>query len=116
MISWVQRPSSAAAISAIRGAMLSASFRTGTTMETATSVSEAGKGTLGLVDRGDRKVLTGAYRVRRPLATLFDGPSEPTPLIENRLFRGPDRLGRSRRLCPSSQFGHDNDIHTEVHE
>src|SRR5947209_8763660 len=47
MISYAQRPSSAPAISAISGATLSASLRTGTTMETATAVlSEEGKSAL----------------------------------------------------------------------
>src|SRR4030081_1296368 len=47
MISYTQRPSSALAISAINGATLSASLRTGTTMETATAAwSEQGKSAL----------------------------------------------------------------------
>src|SRR5579864_3043187 len=44
MISYRQRPSSAAAISAITGAIFSASLRTGTTIETAMAAgSEEGK-------------------------------------------------------------------------
>src|SRR5882757_2365240 len=47
MISYAHRPSSAAVISAISGAILSASLRTGTTMETATAAwSEEGKSEL----------------------------------------------------------------------
>src|SRR5215468_6256334 len=47
MTSYAQRPSSAPAISAINGAILSCSLRTGTTMETATvAVSGEGKSTL----------------------------------------------------------------------
>jgi hypothetical protein len=47
MISWAHRPSSAAAISAISGATFPASLRTGTTMDTATSVgSDEGKSML----------------------------------------------------------------------
>src|SRR6185437_16083066 len=48
MISWAQRPSSAAAISAISGAIFSASLRTGTTMDTATPAG-SGEGKSALV-------------------------------------------------------------------
>src|ERR1700722_5062862 len=98
MISYAHRPSSAAVISAIKGATLSASLRTGTTMETATaSGSEDGKS--GLVVWAGPQPATprpaaaafasygadapGATPLRRPNGGLESGSIAPSAAMRN---------------------------------
>src|SRR3954467_11960196 len=83
MISYGQRPSSAAAISAISGATLPASLRTGTTMETSTAAAS-----------GDDKSALMALR----WATA--GPTGPEGLSASAYY-GANALRATLLRCPS---------------
>src|SRR5262245_46170957 len=117
MISYAQRPSSAPAISAISGARLSCSLRTGTTMETATvAVSGEDKSTLWVGwTAGSRggpargllwtrrasgnpfEALQGGARQRHNAAVALDGKAEAARREPVAHDHGPEHADQAAR-------------------